>query len=196
MKNVLLVLVFLCGFFCATSSVQAQTSNGFGIKAGFNYSYNGSYFRDAQLIFGDPLDNMGYHVGLFGKYHLGPVFVKPEIYFTNFVTNVVESGVENRLITRRFDLPFLVGVNLIGRTLSVFGGPSGHLFLRDDITGDGGAFNAGFQVGAGLNFGRLGLDLRFERILDAQQVSFSDAVDFATTDFRFQQLELGISLLF
>ena len=173
-------------------SAFSQTGGGFGIKGGLNYNSNGQYFKDAEAIWGDPKNNLAYHLGIFGKINAGPIYIRPELNYTNLKSevNLVQ------LQTRRLDAPVLVGVNLLGSVVSVFGGPSFHYYLEDELRDfDYEKFNAGYQFGVGLNLGNVGLDLRYERVLNGQTVNI-DNIFKGDGDFKFQQLMLGLSLKF
>ena len=192
MKPSLKILLFLSFFMFFGSISFAQSGGGFGMKGGLNYNSNGRYFTDAQAIWGNPWDNLGYHIGFFGKINAGPVFLRPELYFTQLQSEVNSET----LRTRRFDAPVLVGVNLLGNIVSVFAGPSFHYYINDDLRDfDFDPFNAGYQLGIGLNLGRAGLDLRYERVLNGQTISIDDVIT-GQGDFRFQQLVLGLSWRF
>lgn len=176
----------------ATHEVSAQSKGGIGIKGGLNYNSNGQYFKDAEAIWGDPMNNLGYHVGMFGKINAGPVFFRPEVYYTNLKSEINMVTLQ----TKRLDAPVLVGIHLFGPLVSVFGGPSFHYYLEDELRGfDYDKFNAGYQFGVGLNLGSVGLDLRYEKVLNGQSVDI-DQVFTGTDDFKFQQLMLGLSFKF
>lgn len=173
-------------------SGYSQTGGGFGIKGGMNYNSNGQYFKDAEAIWGAPKDNLGYHLGLFGKVNLGPVFLRPELNYTNLKSEI--NSVQ--LQTQRLDAPVLVGINLLGPLVSVFAGPSFHYYIEDELRDfEFDKFNAGYQFGVGLNLGNVGLDLRYERVLNGQTVNIDDVFT-GDGDFRYQQLMLGLSFKF
>ncbi|MCH6200939.1 porin family protein [Aquiflexum sp. LQ15W] len=173
-------------------SGYSQTGGGFGIKGGLNYNSNGQYFKDAEAIWGDPKNNLGYHLGLFGKVNAGPVFLRPELNYTNLKSEI--NSVQ--LQTQRLDAPVLVGLNLLGSLVSVFAGPSFHYYIEDELRDfEFDKFNAGYQFGIGLNLGNVGLDLRYERVLNGQTVNI-DNVFTGDGDFRYQQLMLGLSFKF
>ncbi len=192
MKNLkrITFLVFLLSFFYI--SAHAQTGGGFGVKGGLNYNSNGKYFRDAQAAFGDPLNNLGYNFGLFGKVNLGPVFLRPELGYTQLNSEINAQ----RLRTQRLDAPLLVGLNLLGSLVSVFAGPSLHYTIQDELRSfDYEKWNTGYQFGIGVNLGNVGIDLRYERELEGQNVDI-DQVFTGSGDFRYQQLILNLSLKF
>jgi hypothetical protein len=173
-------------------SAHSQTRGGFGIKGGMNYNSNGRYFQDAQAIWGDPKNNLGYHLGIFGKLNAGPIYLRPEINYSNLKSEINLVQLE----TQRLDAPILVGLNLFGPLVSVFAGPSFHYYLQDELRDfDYKKFNSGYQFGVGLNLGSIGLDLRYERVLNGQTVNIDNVIT-GDGDFKFQQLMLGLSFKF
>jgi opacity protein-like surface antigen len=184
------LLVFVLTLFY--QQANAQSGAGFGIKGGLNFNSNGQYFKDAQAIWGDPLNNMGFNLGAFGKLPLGPVYLRPELVYTHLKSEINRDN----FTTQRLDAPVLVGINLLGPFLSVFAGPSFHYYLEDELRDfDFSKFNAGYQFGVGVNLGNVGVDLRYERVLSGQTVNIDNVIT-GSGDFRFQQLILGMSVKF
>lgn len=172
---------------------RRASGGGFGIKGGLNYNSNGNYFDDAQLIFGDPFDNLGFHAGFFGKVKFGPFFLRPELMYSQLKTELNSET----FLTQRVDAPALLGLGLLGQFITVFAGPSFHYTLRDDlsVTAAQSNFNLGYQAGFGVNIGKLGIDLRYERELSGTKIDF-DQILTGTGDFKFQQLICGLSIKF
>ena len=184
-----LVVLMLTG---ATAQLFAQTNGGFGIRGGVNFNSNGNYFKDAGVAWGDPMNNLGYNLGLYTKIMAGPIFLRPELNYTNLRSELNN----NQLRTQRLDLPVLVGVNILGPVFSAFAGPSAHYYLQDQLRDYSfEKINAGYQFGFGVNLGNLGLDLRYERVLNGQKINI-DNVFTGQGDFRFQQLIFGLSVKF
>ncbi len=78
MKNLFFTALLVAGF---STSLFAQSGSGFGIKAGLNYGGNGDYFESVTTNFENPDQNVGYHIGVFGK--LGnKLYFRPEIVYT------------------------------------------------------------------------------------------------------------------
>lgn len=170
----------------------AQSNSGWGIKGGLNYNSNGKYFKDAELVLSDPLNNWGYNLGLFGKLEVGPLFIRPELVYTQLNSEI--NSVQFR--TERLDVPVLVGLNILGPVVSVFAGPALHYTIEDDLKSFGyDKYNMGYQFGIGLNFNRLGLDLRYERELNDQNINI-DNVFTGEGDFKYQQITLNMSIKF
>ncbi|HSJ69503.1 MAG TPA: outer membrane beta-barrel protein [Anditalea sp.] len=193
MKNLIYVVTFLLLTGLSFTEVMGQSRGGYGIKAGLNYNSNGNYFREAGMVYGDPLNNLGFHAGAFGKLNLGPIYLRPELVYGEMRTEL--DG--NKYLTQRMDAPLLVGLNLFGSLVSVFAGPSFHYTLKDDLINynhspDDKRFNAGYQAGVGLNLGRIGLDLRYEREFRGQSVNFERVL--SGGELKYQQLLLGLSI--
>jgi len=157
MKNTLVIILFSIG--CL--STYAQKKSGFGIKAGLNYSSNGEYLEAIGEALQNPDANVGYHIGLYGK--MGDKFyLRPELVYTH-----TKSGYsDGDLKIDKLDVPVLGGWRIIG-PLNIFIGPSFQYIINSkfsDITIDNieNDFTVGLNVGAGVNLGRIGLEIRYE----------------------------------
>ncbi|MEP4376207.1 MAG: outer membrane beta-barrel protein, partial [Algoriphagus sp.] len=123
------------------------------------------------------------------------IFLRPEIVYTH---TKFDAGL-GEVKTSRLDAPVLVGMHLF-KFISVVGGPSFH-YLLDDNYED--VFNSpsdkeflfGYQFGLGVNFGPVGLDLRYERLLNDQEFDFDQFIK-RKDDFRSEQVVLGMSFQF
>ena len=62
-------------------SLQAQSGGGFGIKGGLNYNSNGDFFNSISENFENPGNNVGYHLGIFGKIG-NRIYLRPELIYT------------------------------------------------------------------------------------------------------------------
>lgn len=172
---------------------RKASGGGFGIKGGMNYNSNGNYFDDAQLIFGDPFDNLGFHAGFFGKIKFGPFFLRPELMYSQLKTELNNET----FLTQRVDAPALLGLGILGQFLTVFAGPSFHYTLQDDLSlaAEQSNFNVGYQAGIGVNIGKLGIDLRYERVMSGTEINF-DQIMAGGGEFKSQQLICGLSIKF
>lgn len=172
---------------------RRASGGGFGIKGGLNYNSNGNYFDEAQLIFGDPLNNLGFHAGFFGKIKFGPLFLRPELMYSQLKTEL--NG--ETLVTQRIDTPVLLGVGILRQFITVFAGPSFHYTISDELiqNAESSSLNLGYQAGFGINIGKLGIDLRYERVLSEMTIDF-DQIIAGEEDFKSQQLILGLSIKF
>ena len=190
-KTLLIVAAILVGY-----GLQAQAGSGFGIKAGLNYNGNGDYFNSVENAFENPDRNAGFHVGVYGK--LGNrIYLRPELVYTS----TTSGDDEGDLKIQKLDVPLLVGTKIIG-PLHAFVGPSFQYILNskfDDVTIDDidNDLTLGFNLGAGVNLGKFGIDLRYERGFTENEISFINTnivnVD-DRVDTRPDQLILSFSL--
>lgn len=175
----------------------AQSEPGIGLKAGLNYSANGDYFESISAAAQDPDRNVGYHIGLYGK--LGrDLYFRPELVYTktksDYNGNVFDVG--------KLDAPLLVGTRVIG-PLHVFGGPAFQYILNSDFDGISidrveNDFTVGLNLGAGVNLGRIGVDLRYERGFSENEARFINTnittIGDSRIDTRPDQLVLSVSI--
>jgi hypothetical protein len=192
-KVVLVAFIALSGLYSI-----AQNDSSFGIKGGLNYSANGDYFESAGEAARNPDRNVGYHLGFFGKISASRVYLRPELVYTK--TKSDYNG--DDFTMSKLDVPVLLGVKVIG-PLHVFAGPAFQYILDtefdgitiDDVEND---FSIGMNIGAGINFGKLGIDLRYERGFSDNEASFINTnvtnVGQSRIDTRPDQLILSLSL--
>ncbi len=192
MKKTLLIVVAVL----ACYGLHAQAGSGFGIKAGLNYNGNGDYFNSVENAFENPDRNAGFHIGVYGK--LGNrIYVRPELVYTSTTSGYEEGDLK----IQKLDVPVLVGTKIIG-PLHAFVGPSFQYILNskfDDVTIDDidNDLTVGFNLGAGVNLGKFGIDLRYERGFTENEISFinSNIVNVNDrVDTRPDQLILSFSL--
>jgi hypothetical protein len=184
------LLVFI-GF-----SLSAQNKSSFGFKGGLNYGANGDYFDSVNLNYSNPDQNIGYHIGIFGKIG-NKIYLRPEIVYT-----VTKSDYDNNdFNVKKIDVPVLVGVKVLG-PLSVFAGPSAQYILDTDYHGIDidnvqDDFTVGLNFGIGLNFNKIGIDLRYERGFGENEASFIEnniTTINSRIDTRPEQLILSLSI--
>lgn len=189
MKKTALILMTLFGL-----TTYAQDSN-FGIKAGLNYNSNGEYFEDASAAAKDPDGNIGYHVGIFGKFG-ERIYFRPELVYTKTKSDYDGDAFD----MQKLDAPLLVGIKVLG-PLNIFGGPSLQYIMDTDFNGITlnnveNDFTVGLNVGAGLDLGNFGIDLRYERGLSNNEAEFVGLSGTGRIDTRPEQLILSLSLGF
>ena len=185
--------VFALMLFCFTTN--AQTGSGFGIKGGLNYNANGDYFASIGSNAENPDRNIGYHIGIFGK--LGDkLFFRPELMYTATKSDYNSNDFD----MKKLDMPLLVGIKVLG-PVNVFGGPSLQYILDSefeniDVSNIDNDFTVGLNFGIGLNFNKIGLDLRYERGFSDNEASFlnNNGVDISRLDTRPDQLILSLSV--
>lgn len=193
MKKTMLILFVLFTGFAAT----AQKGSGFGFKGGLNYNGNGDFFDSAENAVRSPDRNVGYHVGVFGK--LGnKIYLRPELVYTS-TTSAYREG---DLKINKLDVPVLLGIKVLG-PVHVFAGPAFQYILNskfdgvtfDDIEND---FTVGLNLGAGVNLGKLGIDVRYERGFTENEINFINTnltnLTGDRVDTRPDQIILSLSL--
>ncbi|WP_298550655.1 outer membrane beta-barrel protein [uncultured Algibacter sp.] len=192
-KNLFFILMIAIAI-PATS--MAQTAYGIGLKAGLNYNANGDYFESISSNSKNPDRNVGYHIGIFGKIG-NRIYFRPEIVYTNTKSDYDDDSFK----MQKLDAPLLVGVKVLG-PISVFGGPALQYILDTEFDGIAindieNEFSVGLNFGIGLNFKKLGVDLRYERGFNNNEATFlgNNGINTNRLDTRPNQLILSLSLL-
>ncbi|CAM1354122.1 porin family protein [Tenacibaculum insulae] len=210
MKKTIFILFLLIGGLQVTQS-QIQ----FGVKGGINY--NSDSFSDVKDdVFEGAESKTGFHAGIWTRFKLPIVglYIRPELVYTqlsNEVTYKQATGIanvfQNKATNYKFqkiDIPVLVGMKFFS-VAHVFAGPSFQYILDskfdiDDlkqVESDG--FSLGLQFGAGVELGKLGIDVRWERALSDTETSFVDSnVNAGDVNFdtRVDQIIVGLSYRF
>jgi len=192
MRNLFLIAVLTTAI---SFSSFAQSSSGYGIKAGLNYNGNGDYFESIESNAQNPERNVGFHIGIFGKIG-NSVYFRPELVYTS--TKSDYDGQD--FVMKKLDAPLLIGAKVIG-PISVFAGPALQYILDSDfndiaidkVEND---FSVGLNFGVGLNFDSVGIDLRYERGFSNNEAEFlnNNGVNTSKLDTRPSQLILSVSL--
>ncbi len=190
-------IIFTVAFAVMSMATFAQSGSGFGIKGGLNYSANGDYFESIGEAAKYPERNVGYHLGIFGKLG-GKIYFRPEVIFTR--TKSDYDG--DKFDMSKLDAPLLVGINVIG-PVNVFAGPAFQYILNSDFDGISidrveNDFTVGLNIGAGLDLGKLGVDVRYERGFSENEARFINTnittVGESRIDTRPDQIILSLSL--
>lgn len=200
MKKFLLVLVLV-----STTSALAQS--GFGVKGGINYSDNGKVEYSDFIGAGENIleenanRRRGYHVGVFYHLNLGPVYLRPEMMYTQTISSYSYKSRNADFDVSKVDLPILLGIQVLG-PVHIFAGPSLQYILDSDF---GGLtleeleteFTIGGQFGLGIQIGKLGLDARYEQALSQRQANVMDQIGgtgYERLDSRPNQFILSLSI--
>ncbi|GAA4973365.1 outer membrane beta-barrel protein [Algibacter aquimarinus] len=193
MKNLFFILLIAI---IIPTTTNAQTANGFGLKAGLNYNANGDYFESVSTNAENPDRNIGYHFGVFGRFG-NQVYLRPELVYTSTKSDYNDDSFD----MQKIDVPVLVGVKVLG-PISVFGGPSFQYILDSEFDGISineieNDFSVGLNFGIGLNLNKLGIDLRYERGFSNNEANFlgNNGIGTSRLDTRPDQLILSLSLI-
>lgn len=201
MKKVLLIL-------CLTLVSQISTAQiQFGVKGGINYNSD-SFNNVKEDVFSGAKGNAGFHAGLWfrGKIPIIGLYIRPEFVYTQLKNEVTywPKGLTNSVNTtytfQKIDVPILIGKKFLGFA-NAFVGPSFQYILDSDFGISNlekveiSNFSVGLQFGAGVEFGRLGIDVRWERSLSDAETTFVDNQNGGDINFdtRTNQVILGLS---
>ncbi len=194
LKNKYLLILLLITAIPATT--LAQSATGFGLKGGLNYNGNGDYFESIGNNAQHPDRNVGYHIGVFGKIG-NRIYFKPELVYTSTKSDYNDDSFK----MQKLDAPLLVGLKVLG-PISVFGGPSIQYILDTEFDGISindveDEFSVGLNFGIGLNFNKVGIDLRYERGFSDNEATFinNNGIGTSRLDTRPEQLILSLSLI-
>lgn len=168
---------------------QAQVFT-LGPKAGFTFTE----FNIDETSLDESVDinalpdgsKVGVTAGAFFQFNLGFLNFQPEILFTQQTSQLAFSDVSisdiQKVRFNQLDIPLLVGLNL-GKVVRLQGGPVMNYVL--DVGTDPGAGNLiqavvqefdnrawSYQVGGGLDLGRMALDVRYGSTFGKREVGF------------------------
>lgn len=179
MKKVLLIALFLVGV-----SQYSEAQVNFGVKAGVNY--NSDSFSDVSNdVLNGAESRTGYHAGIWLRFKIPAIglYLRPELVYTNLSNDVNYNNTTNIQKTdfkfSKIDVPVLLGKKVFG-VGHLFAGPSFQYILSsdfglNDLTEiDTEGFSLGIQMGFGIEFGRLGIEARWERGLTKSEMRFVD----------------------
>lgn len=198
MKKVLLIACFLFGLHQTTNS-QVH----FGIKGGINYNSNS--IQDVSIdVFDGAKSSAGYHAGIWLRFKIPVIglYLRPELVYTNLENTLeYDNGLVQKNTTfsfQKIDIPVLLGKKILGIG-NVYIGPSFQYILDQDfsisdipnVEGDG--FTVGLQFGGGIELGRLGVDIRWERGFNDTESRFLDGTTNVRFDTRINQIIVGLS---
>ncbi len=172
----IIALLFIGG------SVMAQAS--YGVKAGLNYGATGDYENYSQVMGDastvvDGKEKAGYHLGGFAKFEFLGIFLQPEIVYTSLNTEYSDFDYQ----VNKIDAPLLLGLNVLG-PLNIKAGPSFQYILKNDLENTDlkisdveNEITMGYQVGLGLELGKLGFDARYEGAFKENNAFGDAAID-------------------
>ncbi|RIA10062.1 outer membrane protein with beta-barrel domain [Flavobacteriaceae bacterium MAR_2010_72] len=193
MKKLIFSTVFIAVF---SFTALAQDGTGFGIKGGLNYNANGDYFESIGDNAQHPDRNVGYHLGVFGKFG-DRFYFRPELVYTSTKSEYNSDDFK----MKKLDAPMLIGIKVLG-PINVFGGPAFQYILDTEFDGVTindveNEFTVGLNFGIGLDLNKVGIDLRYERGFNNNEATFINnnfGGASSRIDTRPDQLILSLSL--
>ena len=197
MKKVFL-MISLAFAFSQTSTAQID----FGLKAGLNYNSE-SIQSVSEDVFTGAESKTGYHAGIWLRFKLPIIgfYLRPELVYTNLENELLYKESQTTSYNfQKVDIPVLIGKRFFGIG-NVFAGPSFQYILNSDFSlndiseVDTDGFSVGLQFGAGIELGNLGIDVRWERGLNAVESTFLNVATNTnvTFDTRVNQIIIGLS---
>ncbi|QOD61443.1 PorT family protein [Polaribacter haliotis] len=200
MKKVILLVCLTFAFaFSQTSNAQVD----FGLKGGLNYNNNGKgSFKNATNDIAEGADSKtGYHAGIWTRFKIPVIglYLRPELVYTQVKTEFEEQSATNEYSFKKLDVPVLLGKKFLGFA-NAFIGPSFQYIIDDNISfkdlssDEFDKFSVGLQMGVGVELGRLGVDVRWERGLSSNEAKFAANNGNFSVDNRTNQIIFGLSL--
>lgn len=198
-KRIILILCLAFGFGQITSAQIA-----FGVKGGLNYNSN-SIKEVSSDVFDGAKSKTGYHAGIWLRFKIPVIgfYLRPELVYTNLANEVSYNNSIAKTVTtynfQKIDIPVLFGKKIFGIG-NLYAGPSFQYILDSDfglseitdVKTDG--FTAGIQFGGGIELGKLGIDIRWERAFSGVKSTLrkitGDNINF---DTRVNQVIIGLS---
>ena len=199
MKKLHLILFLTFSLSQITSAQMA-----FGVKAGVNYNSN-SIEEVSSDVFEGAESKTGYHAGVWVRFKIPVVglYFRPELVYTNLENEVkfISTEKTTSYTFQKIDIPLLIGKKIFG-VGNVYAGPSFQYILNSDfgfndisdVKSNG--FTLGLQLGGGIELGKLGIDVRWERAFSGVESTFIHAtrgLDPINFDTRVNQIILGLS---
>jgi len=179
----------------------SNAQSGFGIKGGLSYNTNGELKEligeTESIIDKKGSGKSGFNIGFYGKLDLGPIYLRPELVYTKTTSEYVLNSENIDYKISKIDIPVLVGFKLFG-PIDVFVGPAFQYYLDNDLKGLNfeaieNDFSVGMNLGASIELGRIGVDVRYERGLSKNEANWTDAGQVFTLDSRPEQLIFSVS---
>ncbi|GGX10897.1 porin family protein [Aquimarina muelleri] len=174
MKNGFIFFMLLIS--CTILSQEKKVA--FGVKAGLNYGDNGK-IEISDITKTSAEDRVGYHLGIFLRGKLTDnIYIKPELQYTVNKSKYTLTKRNLDYSIKKLDLPILAGITILG-PIHVFGGPALQYIVKNDLedvrlSDVKNKFTVGLQFGAGLQFDRFNVDIRYEQGLSKNRAESID----------------------
>jgi hypothetical protein len=182
-KTLLTLLICFAGI--QTAVLQAQEFQ-IGLKGGINKTFGGEitgidsgfpdkYTSDTFEAVGD----IGYHGGLWVQVNFGKFFVRPEVVYSNLESTFEFQNYNSLYNIQELSVPVLVGYNIYG-PVDIYVGMAYKNIIDATVEGNEPVTDTpqivvqdtplSAQIGAKVEFGSFGLDVRYDHSLSSKQV--------------------------
>ncbi|MFD1293998.1 outer membrane beta-barrel protein [Lutibacter holmesii] len=186
-------------FILMTTLISLNAQSSWGIKGSLLFNSNGELLDDAE----DIIDNKGkgesgFNVGIYGKLDLGPIYLRPELVYSQASSEYTVNGNSESFKMSSIDLPVLVGIRIIG-PLNIVAGPAFKFITSNEFNSIEGDLDkdvtVGLNFGVSANIGRFGFDVIYDRGINSNEADFigQEVVDNFTLDSRQSQIRVGVS---
>lgn len=181
--------LFLIGFAILSMGAMAQSVD-FGLKAGMAYNTDKGVLKTIEEAYETKGKGaVGFQAGAMIRAKFAGFYLQPEVLYTHFKNEYKKEAGESIDVKKdRIDIPINVGKTFALGLVQVQTGPVFSFNISDKANhGFGSAdkkddMSLGWQVGTGLNFKKLNLDLRYEFGLGKTSSEFIQGA--AGTDFK------------
>ena len=194
-------ILICCIAIACSQFTRAQV--GFGVKGGVNYNSE-SITNASSDVFEGAESKTGYHAGIWLRFKAPIIglYIRPELVYTSLKSEVLYKGTNTTTSYnfQKIDIPVLLGKKFFG-VGNLFIGPSFQYILSSDFSindlsdVDAKGFTVGLQFGGGIELGKLGIDVRWERGFNGIESKFLDVSTDTTVTFdtRIDQIIFGLS---
>lgn len=196
MKKAVFILLFIFG-----SSAPLLSQIDFGLKAGINYNSN-SIREVGTDLFDGASSRTGYHAGIWLRFKIPGVglYLRPELVYTNLENELLfKSASKNTTYNfQKLDIPVLLGKKIFSIG-NIYIGPSFQYILNSGFSiseisnANSEGFTVGLQFGGGVELGKFGIDVRWERAFSGIESSFVSTLGLQNFDTRINQIIIGVS---
>lgn len=182
MKHYIFSLFLIFGVFSVSSSQEVS----YGLKGGISYTMGGQITGTQARFYDGTVEaagEVGFHGGAFGQVNFGNFFVRPEVVYSSLESTFEFPNQPSTYSIETVTVPLLVGYNIWG-PLDIYAGPVYSNVLSATLEGEevrnpivlqNSPINA--QVGAKVEYGRFGIDIRYERSLSTAEPLALDIVN-------------------
>ncbi|MEP0711894.1 porin family protein [Algoriphagus sp.] len=173
-------------------------SQGFSLGPKVGLSQTELDLKSDQFKSGN--SKFGYHVGLFARIGLGPLYLQPEVLYTQtqgqFTFDPADAPIKDyEADFNRVDIPVMLGFKMFN-FLRIQAGPIASINVNSELKDAGNTVQnvefkdatIGYQAGLGIDIGNLIIDAKYESSLD----EVSGNVGNFSTDQRVNQWILSV----